>query len=229
MPQNRPWLALTRFDTPTICNALEEVCPERRGHGFTVQSLFCAHPTLPPIVARARTATIRASVPSGRSAAEDERALREYYRHVGSPPHPTITVIEDLDPVPGTGAWWGEVHSHMHRGLGSLGVITNGSVRDLDQLAADFLVLAGKVAPSHAHVHPVEVGVPVTVAGMRVSPGDWLHADRHGAVVIPEAALERLAAAAEAVIRGERVLIEASQKPGFDVAQLEALLSGREH
>ena len=73
--------------------------------------------------------------------------LRAYYRHVGAPPHPTITVIEDLDPVPGTGAWWGEVHSHVHRGLGSLGVITNGSVRDLDQLAPDFQVLAGKVRP----------------------------------------------------------------------------------
>jgi regulator of RNase E activity RraA len=155
--------------------------------------------------------------------------LRAYYRHVGAPPHPTVTVIEDLDPVPGTGAWWGEVHSHLHRGLGSRGVITNGSVRDLDQLAPDFQVLAGKVGPSHAYVHPVEVGAPVTVAGMRVSPGDWIHADRHGAVVIPEPALERLAAAAEAVIRRERVLIEASREPGFDVVRLEALLSGREH
>jgi regulator of RNase E activity RraA len=229
MTQNEPWLALARFDTPTICNALEEVCPERRGQGFTVHSLFCAHPALPPLVARARTATIRAATPSDRSAAEDARVLRAYYRHVGAPPHPTVTVIEDLDPVPGTGAWWGEVHSHLHRGLGSRGVITNGSVRDLDQLAPDFQVLAGKVGPSHAYVHPVEVGAPVTVAGMRVSPGDWIHADRHGAVVIPEPALERLAAAAEAVIRRERVLIEASREPGFDVVRLEALLSGREH
>jgi regulator of RNase E activity RraA len=229
MSREKFWRALTRFDTPTVCNALEEVCPERRGHGFTIHSLFCAHPALPPIVARARTATIRASTPSGRSPSDQARVLRAYYRHVGEPPHPTITVIEDLDPVPGTGAWWGEVHSHVHRGLGSRGVITNGSVRDLDQLAPGFQVLAGSVGPAHAHVHPVEVGVPVTVAGMRVSPGDWLHADRHGAVVIPEAALERLAAAAEAVVQRERVLIEASQKPDFDVARLEALLSGRDH
>ena len=229
MSPNEPWQALARFDTPTICNALEAVCPERRGVGFTIHSLFCAHPGLPPIVARARTATIRAATPSGRSAADEAQLLRDYYRHVGAPPHPTVTVIEDLDPVPGTGAWWGEVHTHLHRGLGSLGVITNGSVRDLDQIAPGFQVLAGKVAPSHAHVHPVEVGVPVSVAGMRVSPGDWIHADRHGAVVIPEPALASLAAAAEAVTRRERVLIEASQKPGFDLAQLEALLSGRAH
>src|SRR5262245_19281150 len=217
--------ALVRFDTPTICNALEVVCPERRGHGFTVHPLVCVRPGLAPIVARARTATIRAATPSGRRAADAARVLRDYYRPVGAPPHPTITVIEDLDPVPATGAWWGEVHSHVHRGLGSLGVITNGSVRDLDQLAPEFQVLAGKVGPSHAWVHPVEVGVPVTVAGMRVAPGDWIHADRHGAVVIPEPALAGLAAAADAIARRERVLIEASTKPGFDVAKLEALLT----
>src|SRR5262245_37982305 len=221
---------LTRFDTPTICNALEIVCPERRGSGFTVRPLVCVQPGKSgAVLARARTATIRAATPSGRNASEDAGLLREYYRHVGSPPQPTLTVIEDLDPLPGTGAWWGEVHSHVHRGLGSLGVITNGSVRDLDQLAAGFFVLAGSVGPSHAHVHPVEVGVPVTVAGMRVHPGDWIHADRHGAVVVPEDALARLAAAAEAVARRERVLIEASGKPDFDVARLEALLGGAEH
>jgi len=71
--------------------------------------------------------------------------------------------------------------------------------------------------------------IPVSVAGMRVEPGDWIHADRHGAVVVPESALADVAAAAEAVVRREHVLIEASSKPGFDVARLEALLSGQQH
>jgi regulator of RNase E activity RraA len=221
--------ALARFDTPTICNALEVVAPGRRGHGFTVHPLVCVHPQAKPIVARARTATIRAATPSELDPAAARRAILEYYRYVGAPPHPTITVIEDLDPVPGTGAWWGEVHTHVHRGLGSLGVITNGSVRDLDAVASDFQVLAGKVGPSHAHVHPVDVGVPVTVAGMRVAPGDWIHADRHGAVVIPPEVVEQLPAAVEAIARRERALIEASQKPGFDVARLESLLTGQDH
>jgi regulator of RNase E activity RraA len=229
MPDADAYRALARFDTPTICNALEVVVPARRGHGFTVHPLVCLHPEAKPIVGQARTATIRAATPSGRSAAEERRVVLEYYRHVASPPHPTITVIEDLDPVPGTGAWWGEVHTHVHRGLGSLGAITNGSVRDLDQVASGFQVLAGKVGPSHAHVHPVEVAVPVTVAGMRVNPGDWIHADRHGAVVVPPEAVDALPAAAETIARGERVLIEASQRPDFDVARLEALLAGRGH
>lgn len=229
MPDADAYRALARFDTPTICNALEVVLPARRGHGFTFHPLVCLHPDAKPIVGQARTATIRAATPSGRSAAEERRVVLEYYRHVASPPHPTLTVIEDLDPVPGTGAWWGEVHTHVHRGLGSLGAITNGSVRDLEQVATGFQVLAGKVGPSHAYVHPVEVAIPVTVAGMRVSPGDWIHADRHGAVVIPPEAVEALPAAAETIARGERVLIEASQRPDFDVARLEALLARRGH
>lgn len=229
MPDAAAFRALARFDTPTICNALEVVAPARRGHGFTLHALVCVHPEARPIVGQARTATIRAATPSGRSAAEDRRVLLEYYRHVGAPPHPTLTVIEDLDPVPGTGAWWGEVHTHVHRGLGSAGVITNGSVRDLDQVASEFQVLAGKVAPSHAHVHPVEVAVPVSVAGMRVHPGDWIHADRHGAVVIPPDVVAELPAAAEAIARRERVLIDASLERGFDVAKLEALLRGGDH
>lgn len=221
--------ALREFDTPTICNALEIVAPERRGHGFTIHPLVCVHPDLPPIVAPARTATICAAEPSTRDAAAERELQLAYYRHVGEAPHPTITVIEDVDSVPGTGAWWGEVHTHLHRGLGSLGVITNGSVRDLDDVASGFQMLAAKIGPSHAYVRPVAVGIPVTVAGMRVEPGDLIHADRHGAVVIPPSAAEKLPDAARAVQKGERVLIEASKQPDFDLAKLEKLLTGRDH
>lgn len=220
---------LRNFDTPTICNALERLAPERTGHGFTTSPLVCVHPKMPPVVARARTATIRAATPPEHSAAQQQKLQLEYYRHVGSPPHPTLTVIEDLDPQPAIGAWWGEVHTHVHRGLGSLGVVTNGSVRDLADMALGFQVLAAQVGPSHAHVHPVEVAVPVTVAGMRVEPDDIVHADRHGAVVIPPECVDALPEAAREIARAERVLIDASKQPGFDLARLEELLTGRDH
>jgi len=64
-------------------------------------------------------------------------------------------------------------------------VITDGSVRDLDAMSPGFFVLAGSVMPSHAYVHLVEFGGTVSIAGMVVSPNDVIHADRHGAVVIP--------------------------------------------
>ena len=67
---------LTKWDTPTICNALELVCPERRGFGFTTKHLFSLDPSLPPVCGFARTATIRAALPSGESdASKTPRAL----------------------------------------------------------------------------------------------------------------------------------------------------------
>ena len=94
-------------------------------------------------------------------------------------------MIQDLDPLPGFGAWWGEVNTNVHRGLGSLGVVTNGSIRDLDPCAEGFQLLAGSVGPSHAYVHVVDHRRTGEVAGMVVRPGDLVHADRHGAVVVP--------------------------------------------
>ena len=39
---------LKSMDTPTVCNVIEMVAPERRGHGYTVKHLFCPFPDLPP-------------------------------------------------------------------------------------------------------------------------------------------------------------------------------------
>ena len=219
---------LRSFDTPTLCNALELVLPSRQGHGFTRPPLHCVHPNLPPMVGFARTARICASRPSDRDPASQREVTTAYYRHVAEPPHPTITVIEDIDREP-MGAWWGEVHTHVHRGLGSLGVVTDGTVRDLDQVAEGFQVLARGVGPSHAHVHVYDVGSPVTVAGMSVSPGDLIHADRHGALVIPVEVAAQLPDAARRLMKGESILIEASKQPGFGIEKLEQLMRGRDH
>ena len=219
--------ALKALDTPTLCNALERVAPERTGYGYTTRPLVCVRPELEPIVGYARTATIRAVQPSARDGAAEREARLAYYEAVAAGPHPTVTVIEDIDPAPGVGAWWGEVQTHLHRGLGSLGVVTNGSVRDLGELAEGFQVLAGNVGPSHAFVHPVAWDIPVSVHGMRVCPGDLVHADRHGAVVVPEALAALLPAAAKEIVKGESVLIEASKKPGFEFETLRSLLTGR--
>jgi regulator of RNase E activity RraA len=219
---------LQSFDTPTLCNAMEVVLPSRQGYGFTRTPLYCAHPELPPMVGFARTARICASHSSDRDPAAQREVTTAYYRHVAEPPLPTITVIEDIDREP-IGAWWGEVHTHVHRGLGSLGVVTNGTVRDLDQVADGFQLLAGGIGPSHAHVHVIDVGVTVTVAGMTVSPGDLVHADRHGALVIPPDAGAQLPEAARRVMKVERVLIDASKQPDFGIEKLEQLLARGGH
>jgi len=214
--------SLVALDTPTICNALEVVAPQRRGFGYTTKPFVSARPQLPPIVGYARTATIRAMHPSDRSAGEMKEQRLAYYRYVSEGPRPSIMVIEDLDPTPGYGAFWGEVQSNLHKGLGCLGVVTSGCVRDIPQCAEGFQMLAGSINPSHAYVHLETFDGQVTVHGMTVRPGDLIHADQHGAVVIPHDAAERVRSAADDVIRRERVIIDAARQPGFTFAKLVA-------
>ena len=221
LPDPADLAALRAFDTPTICNALELVAPARRAIGFTRRPLLAPFPTLKPAVGFARTALIRAREPHPRSREENTRMRLGYYEHVAAAPLPSIAVIQDIDhPDLGFGAFWGEVQTHIHKGLGCIGVITDGSVRDLDAMASDFFVLAGSVMPSHAHVHLVDYGGTVSVAGMIVSANDVIHADRHGAVVIPPEAVKDIPAAAELLARREKVLIDASKEPGFSVERL---------
>ena len=217
--------ALRAWDTPTICNALEVVVPHRRATGFTVEHLHCLDPGLKPIVGYARTATFRAVEPSPLPPAAVKAKRAAYYEHVAAPPGPTVVVIQDLDPDPGFGAFWGEVNTAVHKGLGALGCVTNGSMRDLDDCAPGFQLLAGKVGPSHAHGHIVDFGGQVNVAGMTVNDGDIVHADRHGAVVVPREALAGLAAAVELLIRREAVILAAARSEGFDIDTLKRAMA----
>ena len=221
LPEPADLEALTEFDTPTICNALELVVPARRAMGFTRRPLITAFPNLKPVVAFARTAIIRSREPHPRSRDEATKVRLAYYEQIAAEPLPSIAVIQDIDaPDQGFGAFWGEVQSNIHKGLGCVGVITDGSVRDLDAMAPNFLVLAGSIMPSHAFVHLVEFGGTVSIAGMVVSANDIIHADRHGAVVIPPDAVAKIPEAVDLLTRRERVLIEASKQPGFSVDRL---------
>ena len=220
-PLNKAELAaLAKFDTPTVCNALEDLVPARQGSGYTTLPLICPRPELGSMVGYAVTATIRAMHPHTMPPGEQEARMKAYYEHVASGPRPGIVVIEDLDSQPGYGAWWGEVHTAVHKGFGCAGVVTNGSIRDLPLCAPGFHMLAGVVGPSHAYVHVVDSGIPVTVAGMSVLPGDLVHADMHGAVVIPHAVARRVVAVAKLQMKREAVVLKAARAKGFTPAKL---------
>jgi regulator of RNase E activity RraA len=221
LPDAAALQALAAFDTPTICNALELVAPARRAAGFIRRPLVAPFPALKPVVAFARTAHIRSREPSPRSRAAATEIRLGYYAHIAEAPLPSLAVIQDIDaPDQGFGAFWGEVQTNVHRGLGCVGVVTDGSVRDLDAMAPGFFVLAGSIMPSHAHVHLVDFGGTVSVAGMIVSPNDVIHADRHGAVVVPAEAVGEIPAAVDLLTRREKVLIDAARAPGFSVERL---------
>jgi regulator of RNase E activity RraA len=216
---------LESMDTPTVCNVIEIVAPERRGHGYTTRHLHCAFPDLPSKVGFAKTVTIRAKdpVPLGGEGYMQKRF--DYLDYVASQPNPSWMVIQDLDDPAGYGAFWGEVQSNVHKALGALGVVTDGSIRDIPMIAPGFQMLAAAIVPSHAYVHAVDFGIDVEVAGMAVKSGDLIHADRHGAIVVPIDTIDAMQAAAEKLAATEARIIAAA-KSGGGVEAIKKALGG---
>ncbi|HET9019691.1 MAG TPA: RraA family protein [Acetobacteraceae bacterium] len=212
---------LRQWDTPTICNGLELVTPERRALGFTVEPMVAADRKLPPIVGLARTGLIRATeAPRGAIPPRED-----WYDYVAPTDDiPTIAVLQDIDDRPGYGAFWGEVQSTVHHALGVAGCVTNGSFRDLDALAPGFQIIGGRVGPSHAHVHMVQMRCMTNVFGMVCNHDDVIHADYHGAVVIPAAAVTKLPEAIALITRREKAILDMARAPGFSAAKMREAL-----
>ena len=134
-------------------------------------------------------------------------------------------MIQDIDGADvGYGAFWGEVQSNVHKALGCLGVITDGSIRDIPQWAPGFQALAGSIGPSHAWVHAENFGGEVRVAGMTVKSDDLIHADWHGAIVIPHDIAAKIPDACELCARRETPILEIARSKDFSLEKLKDAL-----
>jgi regulator of RNase E activity RraA len=212
---------LRQWDTPTICNGLELVVPERRAIGFTATPMVAVDRKLPPIVGLARTGLIRShEKPRGEIPSRED-----WYEYVEAGDLPTIAVIQDIDDRRGFGCFWGEVQSTVHLALGVLGCVTDGSFRDLDMWAAGFQIVGGGVTPSHAHVHMVQMRCQANIFGMLCDHDDVIHADYHGAVVVPADAVTKLPAAIDLLTRREKVILDLARAPGFSAAKMREALN----
>jgi len=217
---------LRSIDTPTVCNLIEIVAPERRGSFYTVKHLHCPFPDLPPMVGFAKTVTIRSKDAFGMGDAGYMQRRLDYLDYVAAAPRPSIMLIEDLDDEVGYGAFWGEVQTNVHKALGCLGTVTNGSIRDIPMIAPGFQMLAGSIVPSHAYVHVVEYGVDVDIHGMKAKSGDLIHADRHGAVVVPADQIGAMKTALDGLAAREAKIIAAARAPDTSVEKIKAAMKG---
>ncbi len=216
---------LRKVDTPTVCNAIEVAQGQRGFDRFTRGTMHCSASEEPPMVGYARTAKIAAVNPPAEPP-EIIRARRmAYYRYMAESPSPSVAVIEDLDYPDCIGAYWGEINTTIHKGFGLSGALTNGVMRDLGDLPESFPVVAGSVGPSHGFVHVRELDTPVSVFGLTVNPGDLIHADRHGALVVPEDVVGQLEAAIQKLLTTERIILDAASQPGFDFEAFETAWS----
>lgn len=213
-------VSLKRFDTPTISNALNIVLQGAQ-QNFTRGHFLCAFPALEPMIGFAKTATMRGVRPSPLPFPEEIDNEIAYWAYVQEPPQPSIAVIQDLDgPDLGYACICGEVNATIMKGLGCVGAILNGSVRDLDLIPKNFQIISGSVTPFGSWSHFVDFNKSVNVFGMCVNSHDLIHADRHGALVIPADSVSEVIRAAELDMRRERPLIEAGKSKSLTIKSL---------
>ncbi len=212
---------LKSVDTPTVCNAIEVAQKKRGFANFTRKTMLVNDTSYPAMVGYARTAKIAAVQPPTESADVIKARRMQYFREMAAGPRPAIAVIEDVDYPDCIGAWWGGVHTAVHNGLGLSGAVTNGVMRDLGDMQEGFSVVAGSIGPSHGFVHVRELGTRVNVMGMEVEQGDLVHADRHGALVIPDDVVPNLLDAITIMMDTESIILEPARQSDFNIEKLE--------
>lgn len=213
---------LQEVDTPTVCNAIEVAQKKRGFANFTRKTMFISDSKAKAVVGFARTAKIAAVHPPTEPPEEIRARRMAYFRAMAEGPRPSIAVVEDVDYPDCIGAWWGGVHTAVHNGLGLSGAVTNGVMRDLDDMQPGFTVIARSIGPSHGFVHVKELGTTVNVLGMQVNQGDLIHADRHGALAVPSDVIPKLFDAINTLISTESIILEPARQPDFDIDKLEA-------
>ena len=178
-------LRLKRWNTPTIYNGWEQITRfNPAAEAFNLEEVFDFMPQMGPMVGYAITVVIEPS--NGDHKAQGAALWSEYRRYVASVSGPKIVVVQDLDKPRVIGSFWGEVSANTHRALGCVGTITDGAIRDLDEMTnAGFKGLARRLCVGHAHVTPVRWNEDVEVFGRRIQPGQLIHADKHGFMAIP--------------------------------------------
>ncbi|MEP3346180.1 MAG: RraA family protein [Litoreibacter sp.] len=213
---------LRSVDTPTVCNAIEVAQGQRGFDRFTRGTMLCSAPDELAIVGYARTAKIAAVAPPSEEPEVIKTRRMAYYEYMASASDPSVVVIEDTDFPDCIGAFWGEINTTVHKGFGLAGTLTNGVMRDLGDVPTGYPVVAGSIGPSHGFVHVKEIKTPVEVFGLRVSEGDLIHADRHGAVVVPTDVYNSIEAAISKLLATENLILEPAKREGFDFKAFQA-------
>lgn len=185
MLKHEDLLKLKRWNTPTIYNGWEQITRHNAAReGINPEETKDFMPQMGPMVGYAVTVVIE---PGNQEHAKKPNVWNEYREYIASMPGPKIVVVQDLDKPNTYGAFWGEVNSNIHRALGCIGTITDGAVRDVDEMCnAGFKALARRLSVGHAFSTPVRWNCEVEVFGRKIKPGQLIHADKHGFLAIPD-------------------------------------------
>ena len=216
---------LGQLQSCAVANAIETFDVRPRNEGFMSPQVRCMFPELGGMIGYAVTGVIRADrAPTARM----QVSRLDWVDEVLKVPEPRVIVLQDLDAPNPVGSFWGEVQSNVHKALGCVGTVTDGGVRDLDEMRAlNFRAFASQPLVSHAYVHLVDANVPVTVGGLTVSPGDLLLGDQHGVTNIPPDIAPQIPDEVRRLEASEREMIDVCQAPDFTVDKLKAMIRRR--
>jgi regulator of RNase E activity RraA len=210
--------ALAAWDTPALSNALDSLRLRPHNGGYTDGTISRVTGT-GTMVGTAVTARMAA-----RDRGDDGIPVARLHERIAAVDGPVVVVLEDVDEPSGAGAFLGEVNGSLLAALGIRGLVTNGRVRDVDELRRfDYPVHAQGLCVARSYMRLIEVGSPVTVAQMDVRPGDIVHGDEHGVLQIPAGALPEIFAKAEAIREDEQRVVGWSRSEEFSVEGLLAL------
>jgi len=207
-------LELKRWNTPTIYNGWEQITRrDAAADGFNLEETRDFMPQMGPMVGYAVTVVIEPSNAGHRVDQPDANA--RYRRYVAAVPGPKIVMVQDRDKPRVIGSLWGEVNANTHRALGCVGTITDGSIRDVDEMCnAGFKALARRLCVGHAHAWPVAWDCEVEVFGRKVRPGQLIHADKHGFLAVDDEDAPRLLEAARFMDTNECCTVIAAARAG---------------
>lgn len=214
---------LRAYDTPTICNVIELFDVRPRTSGYMDARIRACFPEMPPVVGFASTATFRASE-APLSGPDIYGSLNLQVESFAALSGPAIVVFQDLDD-PAVAATFGEVMCTTYQTYGSVGLITSGAGRDLDQVRKiGYPVFTNGAICSHGYCHIPDVNVPVRVGGLIVRPDDLLHMDVNGVTNIPKEIAAEVAEACEAYVAAEMATLNGlhAYRQDGDVGKLEA-------
>ena len=216
---------LRRYDAPTVANAIETFNIRPRNTGFMTPEIRCIFPDFGVMTGYAVTARIRTAEPPQEGEQLVSYPYLDWWNFILEQPAPRVVVIQDIDERPGVGSFWGEVHANIHVALGCVGTVTNGGVRDLNEVRPlGFHFFAQDVLVSHSYLRMVDFGTPVEVGGITVRTGDLVHADVHGVQLVPRSIAADIPAAVDRVLIRERKIIGYCKTPAFTAVGLAELM-----
>lgn len=218
---NAPVLARLRgFDTPTICNVIELFNIRPRSSGYMDARIRACFPEMPPVVGFAATATFRSSAPPP-PGADVYDAIETQVARFTELSGPPIVVFQDLDD-PAVSATFGEIMCTTYQTFGSVGLITSGAGRDLDQVRKiGYPVFTGGTICAHGYCHTMGVHEPVRVGGVMVYPDDLIHMDVNGVTTIPKEIAAEVAEVGDAYVAAEMVILDTLRQFGPDAKRLK--------